>query len=119
MADDAKITAELAESAIAQQTKIDALKKKREQQLVAQNQKLPSVSKPVDIAVDPRPPQNDRCSAKSAAMTRPDRAGKVLVSGYFSPATHKALKHLAIDENKSLQQVMADAFELLLASKRR
>ena len=50
--------------------------------------------------------------------TRPDRAGKVLIAGYFPVATSKALKHVAVDEGLSLQQVMADAFMQYLKSRR-
>jgi hypothetical protein len=59
-----------------------------------------------------------RSTTRAAAPpkpTRADRAGMVLIAGYFPPATRKALKHLAIEQDKTLQQVMADAFAAHLA----
>ena len=51
------------------------------------------------------------------ASARPDRAGKVMIAGYFPIATSKALKHIAVDEGQSLQEVMADAFTMYLKAK--
>lgn len=41
-----------------------------------------------------------------------------MIAGYFPIATSKALKHIAVDEGLSLQEVMADAFTLYLKAKR-
>lgn len=56
--------------------------------------------------------------AKDAGHTRPDRVGKVMIAGYFPSSMRKQLKHIAIDEGLSLQQVMADAFTMYLKTKR-
>ena len=50
---------------------------------------------------------------------RPDRAGKKLIAGYFSPEIQKALKHVGVDEGLTLQQIMAEAFVLYLTTKGR
>ena len=51
---------------------------------------------------------------KRGGVPRPDRDGQVMISGYFSAETRRRLKILAARHDKTLQQVMADAFEAWL-----
>lgn len=44
-----------------------------------------------------------------SAKSRPDRAGKVQITGYYEPSLKRALQHLAIDQGKSLQEVVEEA----------
>ena len=49
-----------------------------------------------------------------AASPRPDRDGQVMISGYFPVETRRRLKIVAARQDKTLQQVMAEAFEAWL-----
>lgn len=49
-----------------------------------------------------------------AASPRPDRDGQVMISGYFAAETRRRLKIVAARQDRTLQQVMADAFEAWL-----
>ena len=40
----------------------------------------------------------------------PSRQGKKRVSGWFNPQVIRQLKHIAADEDKTQEQVMAEAF---------
>ena len=55
-------------------------------------------------------------STPSAAQ-RASRVGKKGMLLYIDPALSRRLKHLAVDEGKTLQQLGAEALELLLASR--
>ena len=57
-----------------------------------------------------------RRSAPSAAA-RPSRAGKKGMLIYIDPALSRRLKYLALDEDKTLQQLGVEALEMLLASR--
>lgn len=48
------------------------------------------------------------------ATSRLDRAGQVIISGYFPAETRRRLKIIAARQDKTLQQVMAEAFETWL-----
>ena len=57
-------------------------------------------------------------STPSAAQ-RSSRVGKKGMLLYIDQALSRRLKHLAVDEGKTLQQLGVEAFELLLASRSR
>ena len=57
-----------------------------------------------------------RRSTPSTA-TRPSRVGKKGMLIYIDPALSRRLRHLAIDEDKTLQQLGVEALEMLLASR--
>ena len=59
-----------------------------------------------------------RRSAPSVA-TRPSRVGKKGMLIHIAPVLSRSLKHLAVDEDKTLQQLGVEALELLLASRSR
>ena len=52
-----------------------------------------------------------------AAAMRASRVGKKGMLLYIDPALSRRLKHLAVDEGKTLQQLGGEALELLLASR--
>ena len=52
-----------------------------------------------------------------SAATRASRVGKKGMLLYIDPALSRRLKHLAVDEGKTLQQLGVEALELLLASR--
>ena len=52
-----------------------------------------------------------------AAAQRASRVGKKGILLYIDTALSRRLKHLAVDEGKTLQQLGVEAFELLLASR--
>ena len=59
-----------------------------------------------------------RRSTPSAA-TRPSRIGKKGMLIHIAPALSRSLRHLAVDEDKTLQQLGVEALEMLLASRSR
>ena len=71
----------------------------------------PPVAAPGKRKRGPRP-QGERASGN-----RPDRAGTVLIAGHFPPEVRKKLHMIALQDDKSLQEVMAEAFSLLFAKK--
>ena len=52
-----------------------------------------------------------------AAATRLSRVGKKGMLIHIDPALSRHLKHLALDEDKTLQQLGVEALEMLLASR--
>ena len=52
-----------------------------------------------------------------SATQRASRVGKKGMLLYIDQALSRRLKHLAVDEGKTLQQLGAEALELLLASR--
>ncbi len=48
---------------------------------------------------------------------RPSRVGKKGMLIHIDPALSRRLKHLAIDEDKTLQQLGVEALEMLIASR--
>ena len=58
-----------------------------------------------------------RSTPSAATATRATRIGKKGMLLYIDPALSRRLKHLAVDENKTLQQLGVEALELLLASR--
>ena len=50
---------------------------------------------------------------------RPSRVGKKGLLIHIDPALSKRLKHLAVDEDKTLQQLGVEAVEMLVASRSR
>ena len=54
-----------------------------------------------------------------AAATRPSRVGKKGMLIHIDPELSRRLKHLAVDEDKTLQQLGVEALEMLLASRSR
>jgi len=47
--------------------------------------------------------------------TRPDRAGLRMIGGHFPQATWAALRKLAVDENRTTQELFGEALDDLLA----
>ena len=52
-----------------------------------------------------------------AASMRPSRVGKKGMLVHIDPELSKRLKHLAVDEDKTLQQLGVEALEMLLESR--
>ncbi len=55
----------------------------------------------------------------AAVSKRPARVGKKGMLIHIEPALSRSLKHLAIDEDKTLQQLGVEALEMLVASRSR
>ena len=58
-------------------------------------------------------------SAAPATSRRPSRVGKKGLLIHIDPALSRRLKHLAVDEDKTLQQLGVEALEMLLLSRSR
>jgi hypothetical protein len=55
----------------------------------------------------------------ASASLPPSRAGRVLIAGHFAPQVQKGLKQLALDEDSSVQALLAEAINMLFAKYRR
>jgi Antitoxin-like ribbon-helix-helix len=59
------------------------------------------------------PPVEDR----PKAIVPPTREGKKVISGYFGPAVKRQFAQIALNEDLSHQQVLAEALNLLFQSR--
>ena len=58
-------------------------------------------------------------SSTFTASKRPSRVGKKGMLIHIDPALSRSLKHLAVDEDKTLQQLGVEALEMLIESRSR
>ena len=58
-------------------------------------------------------------SSTVTASKRPSRVGKKGMLIHIDPALSRSLKHLAVDEDKTLQQLGVEALEMLIESRSR
>lgn len=59
----------------------------------------------------------EAASDPTTAATSTSRAGKKIISGYFDPAVKKQFAQIALDEDMTHQQVLAEALNLLFQSR--
>jgi hypothetical protein len=55
-------------------------------------------------------------STPAAAKRAPSRAGRHMVGGYVDAATHKQLRQLALDTDKSVQQLVLEGLNYVFAA---
>ena len=67
----------------------------------------------VAAAIASPPPELAR--PEKAQAPAPSRAGKKIVSGHFDPAVTRQLKQLALDQESTLQALLAEALNDLFA----
>ena len=70
----------------------------------------------------PQHPEQTQALAPPAPIsekTAPSRHGKKNISGYFAPEVHRQLRIIAAEEDKTLQEVLADALNALFQRKGR
>lgn len=65
--------------------------------------------------VAPAPQLKPEATASKTQPTPPSRAGKKIVSGHFDPAVTRQLKQLALDNESTLQNLLAEALNDLFA----
>ena len=51
--------------------------------------------------------------------TRPSRTGTKFVGGYFDPVVHKQVRMIAAQEDKTVQELVAEALDLLFQSRQK
>jgi hypothetical protein len=52
-----------------------------------------------------------------AAETSPYRAGRVLIAGHFAPEAQKALKMIAVEEDTTVQALLAEGIDMVFAKR--
>ena len=62
---------------------------------------------------------NRTAEVEQAKAPQPGRAGMVLVAGHFDPAVRKQLKGIALDQGRTVQDLLAEALNDLFAKYRR
>ena len=64
----------------------------------------------------PEPELETAASGETSKSQRcPARQGKKMVTGYFDVKTHRQLKQLALETDKSIQVLLGDALNMLFA----
>jgi hypothetical protein len=68
-----------------------------------------------------RKPKNAKSASApvQSASLPPSRVGRVLIAGHFAPQVQKGLKQLALDQNSTVQALLAEAIDMLFAKYRR
>jgi hypothetical protein len=70
------------------------------------------------LVVTPGSPPDERLS-RHPAFDRPSRRNTKLIGGHFSPELAKQLRVLAAEEDTTIQALLEEAIQLLLAKKAR
>jgi hypothetical protein len=78
---------------------------------------LPSNRPIAAEAVEPPPQSSLGASAQASGKRRPARQGKKGILGHFSPELSRALNIMAIEEGKTVQALMGEAFDLLMRAR--
>jgi hypothetical protein len=80
---------------------------------------------PLQSALEHKPTPVARPSApreatptKSTGMA-PSRVGRVMVAGYFAPEVQTALRIIAAEERTTIQELVAEGLNLVLAKRKR
>lgn len=95
---------------------IEALKRKQAEDLAS----VPPV-RAAPIAEPPRPAPVKvplKSGARAGRVARPDRVGKKMVTAYLPTEQVKALRHLAVDRDTTVQALIEAAVAALLAERR-
>ena len=66
-----------------------------------------------DTVTAPEPP------ASESPHARPSRRGTKHVGGYFEPQVSKQLRQIALDEDSSVQELLAEALDMLFHSRQK
>ena len=69
-----------------------------------------AAGKPVQATPPEQPAQ---APTNKKPHDRPSRANTKLIGGHFDEAVSRQLKHMAIDEGKTMQEMLAEALNLL------
>lgn len=77
-------------------------------------QGLNSVQRPPQIAAAP---ESNVVPASNARRAAPSRAGRVLIGGHFAPEVQTALKIVAAQERTTLQDLLTEAINMVLAKR--
>ena len=72
---------------------------------------------PPELARTPTP--RSRPEPSQAAVDRPSRRNTKLIGGHFSPELARQLRMLAAEEDTTIQALLEEAIQLLLAKKAR
>ena len=60
-----------------------------------------------------------RQTSEASPHRRPSRRAAKHIGGYFDPAVSKQLRAIALDEDSSLQALLAEAIDMLFQSRRK
>ena len=84
--------------------------------------KFAAALRPAKVSPSPKPDVHKGeplASKPAAAAARPSRQGAKHVGGYFDPAVSRQLRQIAADEDSSLQELLAEAIDMLFQSRKR
>lgn len=83
---------------------------------MAQRKSLTTLkTRPLEAASPPVTSPPKAQPKNGVAPRQPSRVGKVPVQGYFAPEVRKQLKAIAVDQDKTAQQLVGEALNLLFA----
>ncbi len=61
----------------------------------------------------------EKTTTTASAHARPSRKGVKHVGGYFEPQVSKQLRQIALDEDSSVQNLLAEAIDMLFHSRQK
>lgn len=64
-------------------------------------------------------PSQSEQKPQSSSAERPSRRGTKHVGGYFDPTVSKQLRAIALEEDSSVQQLLAEAIDMLFQSRQK
>lgn len=77
-----------------------------------------STPEEVAPATPPTAPTEQKTEAARANI-RPSRRNRKHVGGYFDPAVHKQLRLLAAEEDRHIEELLAEGLDMLFHSRRK
>lgn len=80
--------------------------------------KFAAALKPAQAST-PTPDKDPDGSLPASPHARPSRQQTKHVGGYFDPAVSKQLREIAVQEDSSLQSLLAEAIDMLFQSRRK
>ncbi len=69
--------------------------------------------------VEDKPQVRSKQGAKQPDSIRPSRIATKHVGGYYDPAVSKQLRRIALDEDSSVQSLLAEAIDMLFQSRKK
>ena len=67
---------------------------------------------------DPPKSAADEATKAASPHDRPSRKGTKLVGGHFTPEVSKQLRKIALDEDSSVQSLLAEAIDMIFHSRK-
>lgn len=84
-----------------------------------ENKFAAALSRPKTTTAAEQPVEVSEKTPTSNSSIRPSRRGTKHIGGYFDPAVSKQLRKIALDEDTSVQALVAEAIDMLFQARRK